>query len=211
VEGQDIFRKNVHLNPTTANIDTVVFSKAKRKRAFNAKCQASIDAANASVKKQKEDKATDRKLRAHMKAVSTTAFIKKVAVDTCIAETNEFVTHLDLLEKMVQGSTVQKLSVHKFEQLSQRAVFQESTTVVDLGRDSSSSDDEELVVDPSSVIMPHSPHHSSIQMSSTDALSSAASSIIDQCEQSNSIVDHHSSIYSSNEEDNDANSDGLTD
>jgi hypothetical protein len=54
-----LFRKSVHLNPTTANIDTIAFSKVKRKRAFNAKCQASIDAASASVKKQKEDKATN--------------------------------------------------------------------------------------------------------------------------------------------------------
>jgi hypothetical protein len=35
-----------------------------------ANCQASIDAASASVKKQKEDKATNRKLGAHMKAAA---------------------------------------------------------------------------------------------------------------------------------------------
>jgi hypothetical protein len=94
-----IFRKNVHLNPSTANVGTVEFSRAKRKRTFNAKCQASIDAASASVKKRTEDKAINRKLKAHMKAASTTAFVKKVAVDTRIAETNKFVTNLDLLEK----------------------------------------------------------------------------------------------------------------
>jgi hypothetical protein len=52
---------------------------------------------------------------------------------------------------MVQGSTAQELSIHKnsikvFEQLLQRAVFQASTTVVDLGEDSSSSDDEESIL-----------------------------------------------------------------
>jgi hypothetical protein len=100
-----------------------------------------------------------------MKAASTTAFIKKVAVDTHIAETNEFITNLDLLEKY--GSWVyspeafrtQQLKV--FEQLSQRAVFEESTTsVVNLWEDSSSSDDEESVVDPSSAIVPHTPQQS---------------------------------------------------
>jgi hypothetical protein len=125
--------ENMHLNPTVANIDTIAFSKAKRKRAFDAKCQASIDAASASVKKQKEDKATNQKLRALMKAALTTAFMKKVAVDTRIAEMNEFITNLDLLEKYGSGvyspealptqklKVFEQLSPKVFEQLSQRA------------------------------------------------------------------------------------------
>ena len=73
-----------------------------------------------------------------------TAFVKKVAVESRVAGTNEYVTQLELLTKFGAGvyspGSLNHEKLKVFQTMSRRTVFQQSTAVADLAQDSSDSE-----------------------------------------------------------------------
>ena len=71
--------------------------------------------------------------------------MKKVAVESRVAQTNEYVTRLELLAKFGPGvyspDTLNYEKLKVFQIMSRRTVFEDSTAVADLAQDSSDESD----------------------------------------------------------------------
>ena len=96
-----VFRKSIHLNPKTSNMNygNTGKSKAEAKRERDAKRKAAVEAKNDDGKRRAETNIENKTKKANSKVTSANAYEQSVAVKARQAETDEIKTSLELLSK----------------------------------------------------------------------------------------------------------------